>query len=387
LAVIFAWLNKRDWKRPGPIVTMAVQNAHALAKQGHETHLFVGAGEVASDIEHDLREFYGLEPIDTLRVHRFERWRIGHSRLALPIYLRTSRAIRQLAQRGAVAVVTRDATFLPLLAQLRRRLKVRAFYEAHDFYADLSWRTDRVKPGDRRQGWLERTFLQKLDGLICLTSAQRDLYAKVLPQVRSCAIPLGASDFPEPDAEHRRNRRTLAYVGRLSSDKGLKVMLKALPQLAANNIRLACFGGWEPHIAQLKEKLKARGLEQWVEFAPFRAPLEFQARLGETASVGLALLQDGFYNRYLTCPVKVLDYLSHGLPIIGSDLPSVQETAGNAAAYIKPDDSAELVRQVTKLLDDSAAYQHAASLSRARARELSWPNRAAAIVRLVQESG
>ena len=124
--MIFAWLNKRDWKRPGPIVTMAVQNAHSLANLGHETHLFVGAGEVASNIEDDLREFYGLEPVKALQVHRFERWRIGHSRLALPIYLRTSRAIRQLAQRGPIAVITRDATFLPLLARLRRRLKVRS---------------------------------------------------------------------------------------------------------------------------------------------------------------------------------------------------------------------------------------------------------------------
>lgn len=384
--MILAWLNKRDWKRPGPIVTMAVQNAHALAKLGHETHLFVGAGEVASGIENDLRGFYGLEPVEALQVHRFERWRIGRSRLAWPIYLRTSRAIRQLAERGPVAVITRDATFLPLLARLRRRFKVRAFYEAHDFYADLSWRTDGVKLGDRRQGWLERTFLPKLDGLICLTSDQRDLYAKVLPQVRSCAIPLGTTEFPEGDIGQRRRRRTLAYVGRLSSDKGLKVMLKALPQLAANDIRIACFGGWEPHIAQLKERLKTRGLEQWVQFAPFRAPTEFERELGETASIGLALLKDNFYNRHLTCPVKVLDYLSHALPIVGSDLPSVHEAAGNAAAYIKPDDSAELVRQVTKLLDDSGAYQRATILSRARARELSWPNRAAAIVRFVQRS-
>ncbi len=98
-------------------------------------------------------------------------------------------------------------------------------------------------------------------------------------------------------------------------------------------------------------------------------------------------MQDGFYNRYLTCPVKVLDYLSHALPIIGSDLPSVRETAGNAAVYIAPDDSDALVRAVTNLLDDSDAYQRATGLSRARARELSWPNRAAAIVRFAQASG
>src|SRR4051812_25100212 len=140
-AMIFAWLNKRPWKNPGPIVNMAVHNAHALASLGYETHLFVSAAESASNVDADLREFYGLEPVETLRVHRILRWKVGSSKLAMAVFLQTYRALKQLASRDEITVVIRDATFLPLLARLCRNSKIKGFYEAHDFYADLFWRT------------------------------------------------------------------------------------------------------------------------------------------------------------------------------------------------------------------------------------------------------
>ena len=381
--MIFAWLNKREWKNPGPIVNMAVQNAHALASLGYETHLFLSAGDAASDANEDLREFYGVDPVESLHIHRFERWKIGRSKLAFTVFLRAYRAIERLAAREQVAIVTRDATFLPLLASLGRRLPVHGFYEAHEFFPAHFWRTGRVKIGFRRQGWLERRFLPRLGGIICLTEAQRDLYRKVLPRVRSCALPLGTSAFGGIDPEKRRRQRTLVYTGRLSSEKGTKLILQAVPKLAQRQIRVAFFGGWESQIAIARARLQKRGLEQWVDFVEFRPPSQFHRELQATGSIGVALLQDNFYNRNLTCPVKVLDYLSHGLPVIGSDLPSVREVAGPAALYLAPDDSAGLVAAAAGLLDDAEKYRLATELSRGRARELSWQNRAAQIVNFV----
>ena len=381
--MIFAWLNKRDWKHPGPIMNMAVQNAHALASLGYETHLFVSAGDADSDVKNDLRDFYGLDPLPGLQVHCLKRWKVGRSKLAMAVFLQTYRAIRQLARRDQVTVVTRDASFLPLLAWLRHRLPIKGLYEAHDFYSDNSWRTDRIKIAYRRQGWLERTFLPRIDGVICLTQAQQELYRKVLPEVRSCAISLGTTPFSESDPEERRRQRTLVYTGRLTSEKGIKIIFKAAPGLARNNIRVAFFGGWEAQIALARGRLQKQGLEGWVDFVEFRPPVEFHRALQATGSIGLALLQDSFYNRYLTCPVKALDYLSHGLPVIGSDLPSVREVAGSAGFYLAPDDDAGLVQTATALLDDAENYRRATELSRARARELRWKNRAAQIARFV----
>ena len=384
--MIFAWLNKREWKHPGPIVNMAVHNAHALASAGYETHLFLSAAESDSSIAEDLRDFYGLDVVNALHIHRLERWKIGQSKLALTVFLRAYGAIQELAGRDEVAVVTRDATFLPLLASLRRRLSIKGFYEAHDFYAAHFWRTERIKISYRRQGWLERIFLPKIDGLICLTQAQQELYRKVLPRVCSCAIPLGTSEFPQTDPEQRRRQRTLVYTGRLTSEKGTKVLFQALPQLAQNNVRISFFGGWPDQIATARARLQKRGLDKWVDFVEFRPPAEFHRALQTTGSIGVAMLQDSFYNRYLTCPVKALDYLSHGLPVIGSDLPSVREIAGEAGVYLTPDDSAGLVKTATALLDNPENYRRATEHARARARELSWQNRAARIAQFTTKS-
>jgi glycosyltransferase involved in cell wall biosynthesis len=383
--MIFAWLNKREWKNPGPIVNMAVHNAHALASAGYETHLFLSAAETDSNTDEDLRSFYGLDPVHALHVHRLERWKIGRSRLALTVFLRAYRAIQGLARRDEVAVVTRDATFLPLLASLRRRLSIKGFYEAHDFYAAHFWRTGRIKISYRRQGWIERKFLPKIDGLICLTQAQQQLYRKVLPQVRSCAIPLGTSQFPATDPEERRNQRTLVYTGRLTSEKGTKVLFRALPQLAQNNVRVAFFGGWLDQIATARARLQKRGLEKCVDFVEFRPPADFHRALQTTGSIGIAMLQDNFYNRHLTSPVKALDYLSHSLPIIGSDLESVHEVAGEAGVYLTADDSTGLAKTAAALLDNPENYRRATERARARARELSWQNRAERIVQFATE--
>jgi glycosyltransferase involved in cell wall biosynthesis len=378
--MIFAWLNKREWKHPGPIVNMAVQNAHALASLGYETHLLLSAADADSNAEEDLRAFYGLDPVDTLHVHRFERWQIGRSKLAAAVFLRAYRAIQELARRDQVAVVTRDATFLPLLASLRWRLSIKGFYEAHDFYAAHFWRSERIKISYRRQGWLERTFLPKMDGLICLTRAQQELYRKVLPRVRSCAIPLGTTPFPETDPEERRKRRTLVYIGRLTAEKGRKIVFQAVPKLAQHNIRVSFFGGWPEQIATARARLQKRGLEEWVSFVEFQPPAELHRTLQTTGSIGIAMLEDSFYNRYLTCPVKALDYLSHALPIIGSDLESIHEVAGSAGVYLAPNDSVRLVETATALLDNAESYRRVTELSRARACELSWENRARQIV-------
>jgi glycosyltransferase involved in cell wall biosynthesis len=102
-------------------------------------------------------------------------------------------------------------------------------------------------------------------------------------------------------------------------------------------------------------------------------------RLRREFSVGLVPLEDTFYNRYLTCPVKALDCLAHGIPIVGSDLPSVRAVAGSAATYCPPGDAHAFAGRILDLLDDEGAYAAACSASRERAAQLSWDARARAI--------
>lgn len=385
--MIFLYVCKRDWRHPGPIVNFVTHNAHSVAALGHETHLVVGRG-AESDTETDLADFYGLPPAPTLRVHRIERRRtVGGSTSSLPIFLGAWRLACSLAKRDQVTVITREVTFLPYLALLRRQRKISGYYEAHDLYADLSWRPKRPRVQDRRQQWIERLALPRLDGLICITQAQQALYGKIFPRLRSCALALGSRPRPEIAPETRRQRRTAVYIGHLSPKKGLNLILHIAPRLALERVRIALWGGGEPDISQLRERLRADGGgDEWAKFAEFQSPRILHEEMAAEASVGIVALNDNYYNRYLTCPAKALDYLSQGLPVIASDLPSTREVLGAAADYVQPGDSEGLYRAILRLLDDPDAYARAAGASRRRGEELRWEKRAARLVDFVQES-
>ncbi len=394
--MICVWVNKRDWRHPGPIVNMAVRNAHSLASLGVETHLCLGAGQQPSVVQ-DLQDFYGLRPLPTLKIHLTSRsstfgWHRRNS--SGPIFRTAMRLITSLLRERPdeqIAVLTREGSFLPRLCWLGLRFRARMFYEIHDYYADLRWRKregQRIKIQDMRQQWLERIFLPRLNGLICITEAQQFLYKKNFPKVPSVALLLGTDpDRESIDHESRRALRRAVYVGRLSRGKGLELMLRAAHSLRDRNIRFAFWGGNPEQIARLRTRAEGMGIGESVESVSTRSPEGLREALARQASVGLLPLEDSFYNRYLTCPVKALDYLSHGLPVVASDLESCREVLGSDGAghFFPPGDERLLADALAKLLDNPERYAHAAAVASHRAQEISWKARAEKLLRFVEE--
>ena len=374
--MIVLFVNKHAWKRSGPIVNVLVRNAYSFASIGLETHLCLENDAGQSDIASDLPQHYGVAPSPLLHVHRIDRWSLAGSRLSVPIFLRAARLARELAGRDRVVVITRETSFLPYLARLVRDPRISGFCELHDLHADLSWREAKPKLSERRLRWLERRYLPRISGLVCITHEQRLLYAKLFPGLPSIAAPLGTDPQPPADTAARFRARRAVFVGHLHGSKGVSMLVEATRELAKRNIRMAFWGGHESQIVKMRARAEQLGSAGLVEFAGFRPPSVLARALAEEASIGVAPLQDTFYNRYLTCPVKVLDYLSHGLPVVGSDLPSVREVGGKAGLYVPPERPDELVGHLTRLLERRETYDAAAAAAAARAQELSWPARA-----------
>ena len=242
-----------------------------------------------------------------------------------------------LAAGDDVLFLTRELGILPALSRLRARSggRLTAVYEAHDFHADLS---HVPRPGltDRRKRWCERRYLRRIDGLLCITPEQEACYKATLPGIRSVALPLGCKLSPQAPPEEKRARRVATYVGHLHGGKGIQAMVTVAPILMAKGIRLQLYGGSLDQINRLREKVDATGAGQAVEFSPFLPPAKLHEAVGRSAGVMVVPLKDNFYNRNLTCPVKALDALSHGLPSISSDLPSARAVLGDSAIYIPP---------------------------------------------------
>lgn len=371
--MICVWIHKRTWRDPGPVVNVGVRSAHAFATLGFDTHFVVGAGE-PSDTDTDLRQFYGLAPRDGLHIHRVPRRRLLGADSSLPIFWHAVRLIRQLARRDQVIAIAREPSFLPYLAWLGRDPKIRTCFEAHNFFADLSWRDGPISVQDRRQSWLEQCCVPHLSGVAAIVGPQAELYARRFPRVPARAFPLGTDPVAPGDPEARRRERRAVYVGHMHSAKGVKNLMDAvLPEVGA--LRAAFWGGAAEQVEKYRARMQAKGVDR-IEFLAFRPPEALQRDLATRASVGVVALHHTYYNANLTCPAKALDYLSHGLPVIASDLPSNRSVLGDAAIYVPPADTAALRATLLALLDDPAAYRHRSALAWKRAQELSSTERA-----------
>jgi glycosyltransferase involved in cell wall biosynthesis len=382
----FIWINKSPWKKPGAIVYMGLLNAYSFASCGEETDFFVrDGGKENTDV--DLRTTYALETLPKLHIHRIsEEERSFPPRRA--VYDAALRHISACCREVRhVYVLSRELGVLPALFRLRKKCRnLRVFHEAHDFFVSITHRSHNTI-SDYRRCLSERMHIPRLDGLICLTDHQQALYQEHFPRLPALAVPLGCLAFPgDAGPEERISRRRVIYIGHLHEAKGREAIFALAGCLAAHGIKVTAMGGSASHARELNDRAEELGLSGTLDVRPFVPPAELHGMLGRDMSIGLAPLEDTFYNRYLTCPVKVLDYISHGLPVAATDLPSIRALLGPPALYCKAGDTDSLARKITELLDNRAEY---AALSRSMyeaASRLSWRNRAVEIMRFCGET-
>lgn len=371
------WINKSPWRKPGPIVYMGLLNALGCAWNGVATTLFVGAGG-NSDTDADLNDFYGLAAHPLLQIRRVAS--TGGRRRA--VYRAAIEHVDECCGNGERTVVcTRELGCLRALIALRRRhpALLRVLHECHDYYLGMKHLPERSLSALRRH-WAERMLLPHVDGLVCLTEFQRALYQSRLPHLSAVALPLGT--LPQPlDAgqlERRRGARSVAYIGHLHDYKGLDALFALAFELQRHGVTLHAFGGGAAQVESLRRRAREVGVETALRLTPFVPPRELHARLANEVSIGLVPLQDTYYNRYLTCPVKALDFMSHGLPVVGTDLPSVRALLGDAGCYADFDPVAT-ASLIVDLLADPALYAARSRMIRTRADTLTWQQRAGAL--------
>lgn len=373
------WINKSNWKKPGPIVYMGLLNAMAFAEHEIETDYFVGCTK-ESDTEQDIEQFYGLHSSPYLHVHKVKESVSG----ARNVYKVALSSIKQyLAAGDEVLALTRELGALSGLLKLKKKKpRLKVVYEAHDYYLNRAHLPKQGFSALRRQ-WAERLLIPKADALICLTEHQRALYQQQFITLPIKALSLGCLDFPKQDIEQRRLKRNVAYIGHLHKYKGSDFIFDIANKLKSKNITLSCFGGNKSQVIEFQQKAEQRGLGDVLKFKPFVSPAELHNILSVDVSIGLVPLQDTFYSRFLTCPVKALDFLSHGLPVIASDLPSTREVLQGAGYYCSSEEADHFSQLVEELLNDCQRYQAASESSYNCNEPLQWYKRAEKILQFL----
>jgi glycosyltransferase involved in cell wall biosynthesis len=206
----------------------------------------------------------------------------------------------------------------------------------------------------------EIATLHLSDAIICPSNVTRDYIASLgLSRKLVTVIPNGVSpsDFSPSPLPNREGRvPILLYIGTLADWQGLEVVIKALPKiLAGQPVRLQIVGrGRSRQRKFLAKQIRKLGVEEHVTIQPAVPHHEVPALI---AGADICIAPLGLNDRNVTqgaCPIKVLEYMAAGRPLVASNMPILRELVRDDvdALLFSPNDPDDLARQILALLSD-----------------------------------
>ena len=349
-----------DPAAPEAAPVQILRTARALAERGVRV---TTAWSVTPDTEAVLGAL-GVGPHENLRLVR------GGGR---------GGATRRLAADADV-VVSRGEPGVRAFAALRG---ARPFvYEAHRPVRSAARFLGRLRGPSAAE--LERRVVRGAAGLVGVSRGVLDeLRARHGGEQPERVLPSG-TDPPPIDPDPPRGL-DLLYAGKVEERKGLGVLLDAMTRLPG--VTLTVVGGRPEQLERLGPAVaRARAAGAGVELVG-RVPPGAVRGWVRRARVGVCPLPVGVsdVSERFTSPMKIVDMMACGTPIVATDLPSVREllTDGVNARLVPPSDPAALAAAVRALLDRPEPAL--AAQARRDVLSLTWEARADKLHRFLQE--
>lgn len=276
------------------------------------------------------------------------------------------------------------------LAQARRQYGYRTLFEVNGLpsielkyhYPEL--RNTALLTKMREQ---ELATLALSDAVVCPANVTRAYLTSLgVPAERIHVIPNGFSpaDFqptplpvPPPDSVPPDYTPTLLYIGTLADWQGLEALIMALPLVREQHpARLRIVGrGRSRQRKLLHKRVLKLGLEAYVSIEPAVPHSEVPALMA-AADVCVAPLAMNDRNVIQgCCPIKVIEYMAAGRPLVAANLPVVRELVREDidGLLFAPGDKEDLARQIVRLLDDRTLATRLATEAAAHAHaHLTW---------------
>jgi glycosyltransferase involved in cell wall biosynthesis len=181
--------------------------------------------------------------------------------------------------------------------------------------------------------------------------------------------------------------RTVVYAGTMQIWKGLQTLIEAMA--LAPGVRLKLIGGGSPEQeAAIKEAIVRHGVSARVELAGRVPQRALPALLAECACAVHPLPDTLSISERHTSPLKVFEYMSVGVPIVASDVPSLGQCLrdGHNARLFRPGDAGALAGALTQVCGDSALAARLSAQARADAAAYTFDARAGKLIQLFAEA-
>lgn len=274
------------------------------------------------------------------------------------------------------------------LAEIKQRFGYKLLYEVNGLPSiEMKYHYPALKEApvlDKIREW-EAVTLHLADAIICPSHVTAAYLASmnISPQ-KITVIPNGIDPAlfrpasPEVSGATETSRpATILYVGTLADWQGLAVLVEALPfVLARRAVRLRIVGrGRKRQRKLLQKRVRKLGLDDDVSFEPAVPYRQIPAVIAQ-AEVCVSPL--GYNDRNVTqgcCPLKILEYMACGRPVVASNLPVVRELVGEGTEGLlfTPDDPQDLAEKILTILEDPALAAALGGRAAGRARrQFTW---------------
>jgi GalNAc-alpha-(1->4)-GalNAc-alpha-(1->3)-diNAcBac-PP-undecaprenol alpha-1,4-N-acetyl-D-galactosaminyltransferase len=236
------------------------------------------------------------------------------------------------------------------------------------------WIAEHSDPEQQRlsplwERWRRRNY-HHCTGCVALTESIAKFMTRWIPAQRLRVIPNALGQLPNSinyQAQAPAGLNTILFVGRLSQEKGLDLLLAA----------------W-----RIAHELLPQWQLKMVGDGPARAGLQAAAgNLPRIEFSGWSSNPEQFYSssqlfvlssRYEGFPMALIEALSYGLPAVttncSSALEQLKSVSGQACLQVMQGDSpAELANHIIRLAQDQATRQRMSESARQVAQQYSWP--------------
>jgi glycosyltransferase involved in cell wall biosynthesis len=216
----------------------------------------------------------------------------------------------------------------------------------------------------------ERFCLDQCDAIVTPSQTTRALLESLGVASRKITLTPNGADLPEPAVRPAgAPRQYLLYFGAMQSWQGVDTLLRAFARLAdLENLSLVICGARRSRDARRAERFALKlGLERRIVWHWGLSSAELAPWIAG-AALSIAPLRACARNVTQGCaPLKILESMAAGVPVVASDLPPVRELIadGVEGRLVAADRPAELARAIRVLM----AYPELRAQLGARGRE------------------
>jgi 1,2-diacylglycerol 3-alpha-glucosyltransferase len=340
------------------ILTSTFNLAKNLIDSGHKVVFIAPAWEKSTEVLVDGKiPVYYLPSIKT--------WIYEGFRLCAP----RSKKLRKFLQDEKIDVLHLTAPWMVNMVAMyeARKLGIAILHTYHTMlteakYVKMMTKFDCLIPAIRPLGWQWVKYFLKRSHIITAPTCHVQQFLKnQLPhhdiRVMSNGVDLKAlaccdslkqllEKYPQFDPRH-----TLLFIGRLSHEKQVDVLIRAMRLVKDRRIRLFVVGG-----GHLEKKLQELTAELGLENRIFFLGNLFHDRLLRSGLI--------HYSRILvtastteTQGMTMIEAACCGVPVIAADVPVNREIALGRGLLFKPNDSVDLAHCIERLMTDELLYE------------------------------